>query len=224
MNIDKTALETTQTMQLLLATSNAHKLAEIRGVFAEAAPIELLSLTDIRMDVPEPDEDQPTFEGNARLKAGFYAQAAGMACIADDSGLEVDALGGEPGVRSARYAGVSGERKAIDRANNDLLLRNLAAAGGKRTARFVCVMVWVDRDGKELALVRGEVHGRIEHEPRGDNGFGYDQLFYLPELDRTVAQLAPAEKNAVSHRGCAARLMLEQILLSRKRLRGDASQ
>jgi XTP/dITP diphosphohydrolase len=220
MNIDKTDLETTQTMQLLLATSNNHKLAEIRGVFAAATPIELLSLADIRVDIPEPDEDQPTFEGNARLKARYYAKAAGMACIADDSGLEVDALGGEPGVRSARYAGVSGDRKTIDRANNDLLLRNLAATGGERAARFVCVMSWVSPDGNERALVRGEVHGRIEHEPRGENGFGYDPLFYLPELDRTVAQLAPTEKNAVSHRGRAARLMLAKV----RRLSSQAGQ
>jgi len=221
MNIDKTALETTQTMQVLLATSNAHKLAEIRGVFGEAVKIELVSLDDLRLDVAEPVEDQPTFDGNARLKAVYYAQAAGMACIADDSGLQVDALGGEPGVHSARYAGVTGPRKAIDRANNDLLLQKLVGVPDEeRTARFVCVMVWVDRDGNELALVRGMVVGRILLEPHGDNGFGYDPLFYLPKHKRSVAELSPREKNAVSHRGCAARLMLAQI----ERLRGEPRQ
>jgi XTP/dITP diphosphohydrolase len=221
MNIDNTAVEATQSMRVLLATSNAHKLAEIRGVFGAASGIKLVSLADARINVPEPVEDQPTFEGNARLKARYYAQASGMACIADDSGLQVDALGGEPGVRSARYADFEGPRQDVDRANNNLLRRNLAdVPDERRTARFVCVMVWVDRDGKELSLVRGAVEGRILREPRGENGFGYDPLFFLPQQQRSVAELSAREKNAISHRGGAARLMLTRI----QRLRGEPRQ
>jgi XTP/dITP diphosphohydrolase len=135
-------------------------------------------------------------------------------CLADDSGLEVEALGGEPGVRSARYAGVSGARKVVDPANNKLLLERLRdVPAEKRGARFVCAMALVEPGGATRAQVRGTVEGRIlgpggvDHRGRGEGGFGYDPLFLIPELGLTTAELSAAQKNAISHRGRAARLM-----------------
>ena len=162
------------------------------------------------------DEDQATFEGNAFLKARYYAKATGHVCLADDSGLEVDALRGEPGVRSARYAGVEGPRSVVDPANNKRLVERMKDVPfGERTARFVCVMA-LAAPGRSapLAIVRGAVEGEIippDEEPRGRNGFGYDPLFYIPDLDKTTAELTQAEKNLVSHRGTAAKRMWEEI-------------
>ncbi len=195
---------------ILLATNNAHKVAEIRAVFAEAG-VSVQSLAEAGVEGPEPIEDQPTFEANALIKAQHYARRTDRVCLADDSGLMVDALHGEPGVRSARYAGVEGDRKRVDAANNAKLLGALAAVpDAKRTARFVCVMVLADAQ-RELALARGKVEGRILRTPRGDNGFGYDPLMHLTEAGRTAAELSPAQKNAISHRGRAAIAMLEQL-------------
>jgi XTP/dITP diphosphohydrolase len=211
-------------MQVLLATSNPHKLDEIRSVFdAEAAAmatakIELVSLRDLDLNLPEPHEDQPTFEGNAALKARYYAQAAGLLCLADDSGLEVDALGGEPGVRSARYAAVAGPRSVVDPANNRLLLERLRdVPPERRMARFICTMALAGRDDEIVATARGVVEGRIlgpsgvDYRGRGSNGFGYDPLFLIPDLGKTTAELSAEEKNAISHRGRAARLMWRQL-------------
>ena len=229
-------------MRILLATSNPHKLEEINAIFdacaaaehAETARqwVELVSLTEVDPDgrITEPVEDQKTFEGNALLKARAYARASGMMTLADDSGLEVDALGGEPGVISARYAAVDGPRDVVDPANNKLLLERLEGVPvDKRTARFVCVMVLVARPPEDeaagsdapvipLAEVRGTVEGRIilpdeasdpsrPHRGRGSNGFGYDPLFLLPDRGVTSAELPPEEKNRISHRGNAARKM-----------------
>ncbi len=215
--------------RILLASTNPHKLAEIRAVIELTAPA-LIALTGLAeldhagRDIPEPVEDQPTFEGNAVLKARHYAEAAGLPCLADDSGLEVDALGGQPGVRSARYAGLSGPRDVVDPANNRLLLQRLAGVPAhERTARFVCAMA-LCRPGRlaPLALVRGTVEGRIltpdetaDHahpeRGRGTHGFGYDPLFYVDDVGCTTAELEPARKNAISHRGRATRLMLARI-------------
>lgn len=187
-------------MKLLVATSNAHKLDEIRGAFAAAGgaaarQVHLVSLADAGLDVPEPVEDRASFEGNAELKARYYAQASGLLTLADDSGLEVDALGGEPGVYSARYAGVVGGREVVDPANNERLLRELGdTPAAQRTARFVCAMALafderepgrvcmldeIDEQtaGGILAVVRGTVEGRILGP--GDPGFTGD-----PTTDR----------------------------------------
>lgn len=237
-------------MHILLATSNPHKLQEIRDVFAgcgrEATlegerpeSVELRSLMDLNLSIPEPHEDQPTFDGNAILKARHYAKTAGLMCLAEDSGLEVDALGGAPGVHSARYAGVrEGGRATIDPANNLRLLRELGdLPRERRTARFICTMALVappqaarglahtDYRAKPsdiLILVRGSVEGRIlgpgdkgyaldNPRGRGTNGFGYDPLFLIPELNRTTAELTATEKNAISHRGRAARMIWRQL-------------
>ena len=240
-------------MKILLATSNPHKLEEIRAVFdiqrrqwlasrspvlgsapSAKLPIELICLIDLARQFPEPIEDQPTFEGNARLKARHYARLTPYLCLADDSGLQVDLLDGEPGVRSARYASVKGPRDLVDMANNVLLLRQLGdAPAAKRTARFVCVMALCGpvlgsrADPGEgapiLALVRGTVEGRIlgpgdggysRKNPggRGGGGFGYDPLFFVPELGRTTAELTKQQKNRISHRGQAARDMWKHIV------------
>ncbi|MCC7146750.1 MAG: non-canonical purine NTP pyrophosphatase [Phycisphaeraceae bacterium] len=209
-------------MTILLATSNPHKLAEIAAVLGDGAG--LLSLGDMGRAIAEPVEDQPTFAGNALLKARYYARAFGLLCLADDSGLEVDALGGEPGVLSARYSGRTGPRGVVDPANNRLLLEKLADVPiARRGARFVCAMTLCSPEQSEpLAEVRGVIEGRILTAPeaadpsqpergRGDNGFGYDPIFFVPALGKTTAELAPADKNAISHRGQATRLMAAHL-------------
>lgn len=211
--------------RILLATSNPHKLDEIRAVIPYGL-VELVSLADVQAEhLPEPVEDADTFEGNALIKARSYAKAVGMPCMADDSGLEVDALNGAPGVQSARYSGATGGREIVDPANNRKLLEQLQTVpAGQRTARFVCHMVLVDPASAKaqdppLASVRGTIEGRIllpeetadtDHPERGrgSNGFGYDPLFLVPHLGKTTAELSPTEKNAISHRGDASRKML----------------
>jgi XTP/dITP diphosphohydrolase len=153
-------------------------------------------------------EDGATFEENARKKAEHYsAFVPGEIVLADDSGLEVDALGGAPGVHSARYAATSSAENADDRANNARLLRELSHAVD-RAARFVCVIA-VAQGGRTLATFRGEAQGRILAEPRGSSGFGYDPLFFFAALGKTFAELTPEEKAAVSHRGAAFRKFLD---------------
>jgi XTP/dITP diphosphohydrolase len=153
--------------------------------------------------VAAPEETADSFEENARAKAIYYSAFTPELVFADDSGLEVDALGGAPGVISARYAGLG----ATDEANNALLLRNLGSAT-QRTARFVCVIA-LARAGEVLQTFRGTVEGEILETPRGVNGFGYDPLFYYPPLGCSFAELAPEEKFAVSHRGNALRALLK---------------
>ncbi len=208
-------------MQILIATSNPHKVDEIRAVIGDA-PVELLTLDALPNRIDEPVEDQDTFEGNAVLKARYYAKASGMLCIADDSGLEVDALHGEPGIRSARYSHTDGPRAQRDAANSLTLLKNLGDTPiEKRTARFVCAMALVDGrntcdNDEPVAVVRGTLEGRIltideaddpahPERGRGSHGFGYDPIVFVPDLNKTVAQLTPDEKNAISHRGDAVR-------------------
>lgn len=209
-------------MKLLIATSNPHKIDEIMAVVREVgADLELASLKEAGVDVPEPVEDQDTFEGNALLKARYYAEHAQLPCLADDSGLEVDALGGAPGVISARYSGMTGGRDVVDPANNRKLLQELGdTPADQRSARFVCAMalVW-PISGHEPIQVRGTFEGRIilpqqaedpEHAyaGRGPNGFGYDPLFWLGDRNCTSAELSSEAKNAISHRGDATRKLL----------------
>jgi XTP/dITP diphosphohydrolase len=194
-------------MKVLFATSNPHKVDEVRAILAPLG-VEVVGLDSLASKPPEPDEDGETFAENARIKAIAYAKATGQLCLADDSGLEVDVLGGRPGVHSARYAGLGETRAERDRANNAKLLRELKDIPfEKRTARFVCAMCLADPQGNILAETRGTFEGLITDQPAGTNGFGYDPLLYLPDRQCTSAQLSPEEKNARSHRGEAARKM-----------------
>lgn len=187
---------------VVLATNNAHKVAEIATAL-DFPGWEFRTLRELGIE-SDPAEDAETFEGNARIKARAAHEASGgLAALADDSGLEVDALDGAPGVHSARYAG----EPCDDAANNAKLLEALAdVADDVRTARFVSTLVFVDEDGTEL-VARGTVEGCIGHEERGSEGFGYDPLFF-PDVfagERTLAEVGRDEKNAVSHRGNALR-------------------
>jgi len=194
--------------ELTIATSNPHKVEEISAVLG---PLGIRCLSLGRTDIPEPEEDGATFEENARIKAIAYAKALGVTVLADDSGLEVDALGGAPGVHSARYAGVGASRAERDAANNAKLLRELAGVPhARRTARFVCVLCVALPDGSIVAEARGHFEGWIGEAPRGSNGFGYDPLLVLTD-GRTSAELAPEEKNARSHRGNALRTLAQYL-------------
>ena len=190
---------------VVIATNNAHKAAEIASAL-DFPGWEFRTLAELGV-ASDPAEDADTFEGNARIKARAAHEASGgLAALADDSGLEVDALGGGPGVYSARYAG----EPCDDAANNAKLLAKLADA--RRTARFVSTLVFVDEGGSET-VARGTIEGAIGHEERGSEGFGYDPLF-LPDVfadGRTLAQVGQAEKNAVSHRGNALRALRAQL-------------
>ncbi len=194
--------------RILIATSNPGKL---RDFAAAAAAYSLRVEPGPGFDlVPSVAEDAPTFSGNARKKAQHYSLSFPEEIIlADDSGLEVDALGGAPGVLSARYAATAELTSPGDAANNARLLRELQhVADEKRAARFVCVIV-AAQGGRTLASFEGEARGLILRAPRGTGGFGYDPLFYFPSLQKTFAELSPAEKTAVSHRGQAFRKFLE---------------
>lgn len=193
--------------RIVLATKNPGKVREIGQVLASLG-VEVVSLDSLER-IEEPEENGDTFAENARDKAMYYARATGLWCLADDSGLVVDALGGAPGVYSARYAaercdGDAG-RETIDRANNDKLLDALAdMPDEKRLARFVCSLAMADGEAVLLES-SGTIEGRIRRQPVGENGFGYDPLFFVPSLNKTTAQLSADEKNAVSHRGQAVR-------------------
>ncbi len=185
--------------RLLLATTNQGKVREYRRLFADL-PLELVTLSDLGITT-EVVEDAPTFAENARLKAVALAAESGLPALADDSGLEVDALGGEPGTRSARYAGddaTDADRIAF------LLDRMKDVPWAQRTARFRCVIAFARPDGT-VRYSEGECRGMIAVEPRGEHGFGYDPVFYLPEMGRTMAELSPEEKDRISHRGKAAK-------------------
>ena len=196
---------------MIFATSNPHKVEEARAILAPLG-IQLKSLADVGCELPEPEEDGATFEDNARLKARYYAKHLGVLCLAEDSGIEVDALGGAPGVHSARYAGVDGSRAERDRANNERLLRELSGVPPERRgARFVCTLVVADPSGRIHAEARGHYPGVIDEEPRGSNGFGYDPLLFLPDRGCTSAELSSAEKHARSHRGAALRQLAAEL-------------
>jgi XTP/dITP diphosphohydrolase len=194
------------TTKLLVATRNPGKLRELRELFAHLE-ITLVSPDDVPRAPADVVEEGATFEANARKKAWEYARATGMLSLADDSGLAVDALGGEPGVRSARWAGPH----ATDGENNRLLLDRLADVDADdRTARFHCVLALADPDGPlglDVHCEDGLLDGLIVNGARGRAGFGYDPLFVPAGRDRTLAELGPAEKNAISHRRAAAEKM-----------------
>jgi XTP/dITP diphosphohydrolase len=197
--------------RILLATSNPHKLDEVRTVLAPLG-FAVIGLEDLPGEFEEPVEDADTFAGNSRIKAIEYARMTGVRCLADDSGLVVDALDGAPGVHSARYAGMGSNRSERDEANNAKLLDAIAVIPPeRRSARFVCAMCLADPDGTVLAETEGRFEGVITMTPAGANGFGYDPLLYLPDLGCTSAQLAPDSKNARSHRGAATRAMVDRI-------------
>ena len=186
------------TDKLLIATHNAGKLAELRDLL-RGVPYTLVSLTDVGIDL-DVDETGQTLEENAALKATTYARLARMPTLADDSGLEVDALDGAPGVHSARYAGPD----ATDADRIAKLLHNIAPHPQPWSARFRCVIAIATPEG-DVKLHGGACEGVIISHPRGDNGFGYDPIFFMPEQNRTMAELTDAEKNTVSHRAIAAR-------------------
>ncbi len=195
---------------ILIATSNAGKLRDFAGA---AAPfgIEIATIPNFS-SLPTVVEDGLTFEENARKKAeGYSREVPGEMVLADDSGLEVDALKGAPGVHSARFAADAPhlmDNNTDDEANNTRLLRELKdVPSDKRTGRFVCVIA-VARDGQTLQVFRGEVEGTILNRPRGTNGFGYDPLFYFPQIQKSFAELASEEKAQYSHRGTAFRQFL----------------
>ena len=193
-------------MLIYACSSNSGKLNE----FALAAQQSGLSNLTIEPlpgleSIRPPEETGTTFEENAQAKAIYYSRFTGQIVLADDSGLQVDALYGAPGIYSARYAGP----EATDEDNNNVLLRNLGATS-QRTARFVCVLALARRE-EVLLITHGSVEGAILIAPRGSNGFGYDPLFFYPPSQRSFAELAAQEKFAVSHRGVALRRLFEQL-------------
>jgi len=197
--------------EILLATGNPDKAREMEEILSFASARGGLAIRWRRLaefpDVREPVEDGATFHANAELKARSYALQTGLWTIADDSGLEVDALDGEPGVRSARYAGDQSDYQA----NNRLLLDRLRGTpADQRSARFRCAMVLTDGHTL-LARAEGTVEGRIADTPRGNRGFGYDPLFFVPEFGLTMAELAPEQKHAISHRGQGLRRLRDQL-------------
>lgn len=186
-------------MTLLLATTNPNKVREIRALL-DGVPVEIVGL-DAFPDLPAPEETGATFEENAALKARYYANATGLPAIAEDSGLEVDALGGVPGVESARFAGAGTSYPEKFAA----LYAMLDAAGRRDSAaRFVCAVALAEADAVRFAA-RGTVDGRISPEPRGAHGFGYDPIFFYPPEGRTLGEVSDELKRAVSHRGVAFR-------------------
>ena len=217
---------------IVLATQNPGKVRELRALL-EGSDIEILGLDELDQHFTEPDEDGGTFLENATIKARTYAHVTGMPCLADDSGLMIDALGGRPGVISSHYAfdghteGTASTmtRQQRDDHNIDRVMAELDGVPNKdRTARFVCVMVLASPDGEVIATSEGTFEGRIglavddphavpcDMVPRGDHGFGYDPIFLVgPDYIQTSAELEPDVKNTMSHRGAAVRSMIDQI-------------
>jgi XTP/dITP diphosphohydrolase len=185
------------TRRLLLGTRNAGKVIELRALL-RGLDVELQSVSDLADPPPDPPEDAPTYAENAIFKALAYARATGLETIADDSGLEVDALGGAPGVRSRRFFGEDARP-----AERNRMLLGLLDGVTDRTARFVAVIALAQPDGR-IQTFDGEVRGEIAESPRGEDGFGYDPVFVIAEDGRTMAEVPRDEKNAISHRGLAA--------------------
>jgi XTP/dITP diphosphohydrolase len=196
--------------RLLLATTSADKTRELRQLLGDL-PIDLVVPADLNLTL-DVEETGATFRENADLKARAFQAASGLPCLAEDSGFEVDALDGAPGVRSARWEGHDYAHK------NRLIVERVAGLSGvARRCRYVCVMAFAGPDGR-LRHARGQLSGRVAPAPAGSGGFGYDPIFLIPRLTRTLAQLEPAEKNALSHRGRAARALrpvVERVLLGR---------
>lgn len=201
-------------MKLLAATRSRGKQPEIRRVL-EPAGLEVVFPDDVGLwenPIEDTLEVAESFEGNARRKAEHFARLSGLPTVADDSGLEVFALGGAPGVRSRRWAGVTGSDPEVDAANNaELLRRLLGAPEARRCARYRCVLVYLPQPGAVPRVFEGSCGGRILEAPRGEGGFGYDPLFFSDELGRTFGEATPEEKDAVSHRGRALRALTEAM-------------
>ena len=193
-------------MKVVLASKNPHKLVEISKI-TEQFGIELILQSELGVDI-DVEETGSTFEENSLLKAKAVMEATGLPALADDSGIAVDALNGEPGIYSARYG--------FDESLDDwgrllLLLHNMEnVPDGARQGKFVCVITLVTPDGKTIQA-RGEVHGEILRKPVGENGFGYDPIFYYPPYKKTLAEATPEEKNLVSHRAKALKLLSEKL-------------
>ena len=199
-------------MKLVLASGNPGKLREIRELLR---PLHLEILSQSELGIAEAEEPHDTFLENALAKARHASRLSKLPALADDSGLSVEALRGEPGVHSAYYAGREGDREQRDARNNEKLLRSL---GDDRRAHYTCVMALVQNPEDRNPLVaEGLWHGEIARAPRGTNGFGYDPLFFLPYLGKTAAELDPKEKNLISHRGLALQKLLALLDESRRR-------
>jgi XTP/dITP diphosphohydrolase len=196
--------------RLVLASANEGKLREFRRLLAPL-DIEVIAQTELR--IGDTDEPHTTFVENALAKARHASRATGLPALADDSGLCVDALGGEPGVHSAYYAGRDGGRVERDARNNAKLLAALGARlGENRSAYYCCLAVLVRHaDDPRPVIAEGLWHGEITRAPRGANGFGYDPLFFLPALGKTAAELSPADKNRISHRALALNQLVELL-------------
>ncbi len=191
--------------RIIFATGNAGKMKEIRKIMADLG-MEILSMKEAGVKV-EPDENGTTYEENALIKARAVATLTDDIVLADDSGLEIDYLNKEPGIYSARYMG---EDTSYRIKNANLIERLEGVPDEQRTARFVCAIAAVLPDGRELTT-RATIEGRIGYEEKGENGFGYDPIFYFPEKGKTTAELTEEEKNEVSHRGKALELMKEEL-------------
>lgn len=203
-------------MKLLLATRSAHKVVEIRRILSDVPDLEVVDLVAAGI-APDPEEDElepyATFLENAASKARYFQRKSGLPTVADDSGIEVDALDGAPGVRSKRFAPVSDDVEGLERdvANNEYLLERLGDLPlPERTARYVCVAVLDEGEGRSVSF-RGEAPGLILGRPRGRGGFGYDPLFFDEQLGSTFAEIERAEKNARSHRGKAFRALARHL-------------
>ena len=193
-------------MKVVLASKNKHKLTEISKI-TEKFGIQLVLQSELGVDI-DVEETGTTFEENSLLKARAVMEATGLPALADDSGIAVDALNGEPGVYSARYGF---DDTLDDHGRMMLLLKNTEhVPDGQRQAKFVCVISFITPDGK-IIQARGEIHGELTRQPRGENGFGYDPIFYYPPFGKTTAELPAEQKNAVSHRGNALRIFYEKL-------------
>ncbi len=190
-------------MKLIIASNNAHKLVEIKAILGDVFD-EILSLKEAGIE-HETIEDGNTFMENAEKKAREIAEISGCCALADDSGLCVDALDGAPGIFSARFSGVHGD----DEANNRLLLKKLEGVENRK-AHYTCAMALYRPDGSKVTA-EGYLYGEIGFEEIGENGFGYDPLFVLPELQKTTAQISPEEKNSISHRALALKELLSKL-------------
>ena len=192
------------TKKIVIATKNLDKLRELEIAF-DGLPVEILSLADID-EFPDAIEDGNTFEENAEIKARFFREKTGLACLADDSGLEVDALDGRPGVYSARFAGYH----AHDVTNNYKLVEEMEKVGASESpARYYCALCFIDTDGTKITG-SGIVNGTIKLDARGEGGFGYDPYFYIEE-NKTMAELTTEEKDLISHRGAALRNLVPKL-------------
>ena len=193
-------------MKVVLASKNRHKLVEISKI-TEKFDMELVLQSDLGVDI-DVEETGTTFEENSFIKAEAVMKATGLPALADDSGIAVDALNGEPGIYSARYGF---DDSLDDWGRLELLLKNTEhVPDGERQAQFVCVITMVTPDGQTIQA-RGEIHGELTREAKGENGFGYDPIFYYPPLGKTTAELSPEEKNQVSHRANALKVFYEKL-------------